>query len=105
MQDTPDISKIISLIMQNPSLIEQISALAKQGNDTAEDEASNEISVSETSTVPDKEKQTVSASTDSKSNHRHELLGALKPYLSESRRSAIDSMISISDILGMMRKQ
>ena len=103
MQETPDISKIVALIMQNPTLIEQISALAKSSS-AAEDVAPRtEEEASVTSSVEDE--STVRLSEPSSRSHRNELLCALKPYLSENRRAAVDSMMSISDILGMMRKR
>ena len=101
MQEAPDLSKIVSLIMQNPALIEQISALAKGEGDNKE---SVEAEVKDEVAAP--EAETISASIQgSQRSHRHELLGALKPYLSEQRRAAIDSMMSISDILDVMKKK
>ena len=99
MQDSPDLGKIVSLIMQNPDLIEQISALAKssQENNSTQNEVIEEVKAPE---AP------ASASLQgNRRSHRHELLGALKPYLSEQRRAAIDSMMSISDILDVMQKK
>ncbi len=101
MADTPDISKIISVIMENPQLIEEISALVK--SDKTESET-NTVPSDEIADAPAVEaSQDVTASRSS-GNTRRELLSAMKPYLSEQRRSAIDSMISISGILDMMKK-
>lgn len=99
MQSTPDLSKIVSLIMQNPELIEQISALAKGDNESVAEpeEESTEISVPTSTAEPQSER--------SMRAHRHELLTAMKPYLSESRRTAIDSMASILDIIDVMVKK
>ena len=97
MQDTPDLSKIVSLIMQNPELIEQISALVKSDTPTEEIKAAeSEQTVSTVSEVRD--------TPVGPRMHRQDLLLAMKPYLSENRRAAIDSMMSIADILDMMRK-
>ena len=38
-----------------------------------------------------------------KRSNRGRLLGSLKPYLSEKRASAIDTMISVADILDAMK--
>ena len=99
MQSTPDLSKIVSLIMQNPELIEQISSLAKGDNESTPEpeEETAEVSVSEKATEPQ--------ATRNMRAHRHELLSAMKPYLSESRRTAIDSMASILDIIDVMVKK
>lgn len=101
MQDTPDISKIVGLIMQNPSLIEEIASLAK--NESREAPADTSVAAEDTPVE-------VTASAEPERNtpsraHRHELLRAMKPYLSESRRNAIDSMSSILDVLDVMIKR
>lgn len=100
MADTPDLSKVISLIMQNPELVSQISSLLSQDTDGKKSEP-NEEAVSETSAVTEAPSPT---RENTPRQHRQELLHAMKPYLSENRRAAIDSMVSISGILDMMRK-
>ena len=88
-----DLSRIIDLIMANPNLIKEIQALAENGEgDGKEKEPVQEIPA----VSPEK--------TQSRSKRR-ELLCALKPYLSEERCRAVDQMLSISDILEMMRKK
>lgn len=104
-QESLDIGKVVSLIMENPQIIEQISGLMKQrdGSPATEEAKSEAIepsiteNVSATPTVP-----TYSVAGHPRGN-RAQLLGALKPYVSEERAKAIDSMISIADILDMMR--
>ena len=108
MQNTPDLSGIINLIMQNPSLIAEISALAKPKSDPSpEPEITESAQQKEEPTVkeePSEEKITVSSAPLMRT-HRHELLSAMKPYLSENRRSAIDSMASILDVIDVMIKK
>lgn len=104
-QENLDLGRVIGLIMENPALVEQISNLAKQSTadskepsavDTAEEKLPrNEV-------VEERVTPTYSPVSSQKSN-RAQLLGALKPYLSEERAKAIDSMISISEVLGMMK--
>ena len=99
MSDTPDIGKIISLIMENPALIEQISALAKSdklqnGNPTTIESEATEATTSAPANLPENR---------SRQEKRSRLLSAMKPYLSESRSKAIDSMIGIVGILDMMK--
>ena len=103
MENTPDISKIIGVIMQNPALISEIAALANQvpRSDAAEETEVSEVkeTVAEVSAPP-------AESAPRKRPHRKELLNAMKPYLSETRRGALDSVASIFDILDvMMRKE
>ena len=98
---TPDLSAIVNLIMQNPALIEQISALAKQKLDPEPIEADEK-----NDSVITEQKTTEEASTvPLMRSHRHELLSAMKPYLSENRRTAIDSMSSILDVIDVMMKK
>ena len=101
-QESLDIGKVVGLIMENPQIIEQISSLARQKDSSEPKKAEVEESsnVSETSAEPSK--PTYSPVGHSRGN-RAQLLGALKPYVSEERAKAIDSMISIADILDMMR--
>ncbi len=100
MAGTPDLGKIVQLIMENPGLIEEISKLASP--DTQSEPASEaprpaleEVKATETVTP-------ALPATQAKPN-RTELLGALKPYVSAERAKAIDSMISVAQILDMMK--
>ena len=90
-----DLSKIIDLIMANPNLIKEIQALADKGE--GESEGNEKEPVQEIPTVSPEKIQPKS--------RRRELLCALKPYLSEERCRAVDQMLSITDILDMMRKK
>ena len=93
-----DISKIIGRIMENPSLVEEIRALADDSG-TSKEAAKN----------PESQTEEVKASVASEPrphpSRRRELLCALKPYLSEERSRAVDQMLSITDILEMMRSK
>ena len=99
MQDTPDLSKIVNLIMQNPAIIEQISSLMKSEEEApAQQPDKTEASVSEEASV------SATPPTPSHRSNRRELLSAMKPYLSENRRSALDYMSSILEIIELMKK-
>lgn len=106
MADTPDLSKLVGLIMQNPELISQISALAKSEStqNIVADTDGSEV-VSESSASESRSESESTSTSGSIRSHRQELLHAMKPYLSEQRRAAIDSMISISEIIDMVRKK
>ena len=110
MSSAPDLSKIVEIIMQNPELISTISSLISKGSENADvtESSENDITVTQPSVteVEASIEPTVQPSVrNAKHYQRKDLLGALKPYLSENRRAAIDSMISISDILSLMRKE
>lgn len=105
-----DLSKIVNLIMENPKLIEEIKNL---GADKAQTE--EPASVTEDVPIPEKETaaeadnkvtyESVSSNLGANRIRRKDLLLALKPYVSEERGRAIDSMMSIADILDMMRSK
>lgn len=97
-QKNVDISKVINIIMENPALIEQISSLVKQ--DEVQNEEAQPVSSSE---KKEEVARPVSYTPPSDKANRTRLLGALKPYLSSERAKAIDSMISIAEVLDMMK--
>lgn len=97
----PDVSRIVSLIMENPKLIEEISALAK--SDGVKGDAP--VQKEETPTEVQEASVSIAPKPQGRSAPRAQLLCALKPYISKERAGAIDSMISISEILDMMRSR
>ncbi len=108
---TPDISKIVSLIMENPQLIEQISGLLKsEQRSESEKEATAVEAVAEELPKPDTETSAEASAVPtyteipSHKRNRSQLLCAFKPYVSSERAKAIDSMISIAEILDIMRR-
>lgn len=99
-----DLSRVVSLIMENPGLIEQISNLAKQKSDDSPitEEIPEIVAENKGEEAESVASQPSSPPPNGRTN-RAQLLGALKPYVSKERAKAIDSMISIADILDMMR--
>ncbi len=95
MSDTPDLGQVINLLMQNPAIIESIGSMIKNKTETtpAENESIEEVPTS----LPPR------AEPIKGHSNRSALLGVMKPYLRASRANAIDSMISILDILDKMR--
>ena len=93
MADTPDLSKIVGLIMEHPEIVGQISALLSPdgADETVKD--TSEVESTPTSTVP----------KPGRHSDRARLLGAMKPYLSESRARAVDTMITVTEILESMK--
>lgn len=105
MDKNTDISKIIGLIMENPDIIERIKSLA--GSDVS-------TVASVEAAAPPKEENAAEERTEEsvptyKPTARHdkkrrsELLCALKPYLSESRSKAIDTMLNIIEVIDLMK--
>lgn len=97
-----DLSKIVNLIMENPTLIEEIRSMAKKSDATEEKSL-----VAEENEVENKEAEPTIIKEEIKKAEgtpRKELLCALKPYVSSERAHAIDTMLSIIDILDMMKR-
>lgn len=99
MSDAPDISKIISLIMENPDLVKQISSLINNSQ-TAEETEAKEIQ--QVSLPADAPAAKMEAAPRHRKPERTQLLAAMKPYVRESRSKAIDTMVGILDILDVI---
>ena len=98
----PDLSKIVGLIMENPKLIEEIKSLSSKA-DTAMEAKPAEEEKTALSSIEHEEEVAASAPQNTSRIRRRELLSALKPYVSEGRGKALDSVMSIVDIIEMMR--
>ena len=102
---TPDLSKIVGLIMENPRLIEEIATLAKKDNAIETNDAIESPSQEEILQNQSEERTVLTTKVDNhRAKNRTELLSAFKPYLSTNRAKAIDSMISIANVLDAMRR-
>ena len=101
-----DLSKIVGRIMENPKLMEEIKAMVSEKESSAPEE--NGESAAETAAVSaiDEKSEAISEGTyaPKRDSRRTELLRALRPYLSEERGRAIESMITIADILTVIRE-
>ena len=95
-----DLSKVIGLIMENPKLIEEIAGLAKASSEPTPEPKSEETKPQISEAIQTQSQPTY-RHTDKSS--RAQLLGALKPFVSQERAKAIDSMITIADILDVMK--
>ena len=90
-----DISKVISIIMENPKLLDEIKSLAASDKieNTAAEELTEPTEVHIPTAIPEPQRR----------SKRTELLDALKPYISDERKKAIESFITIAEILEVMR--
>ncbi|MBE6635840.1 MAG: hypothetical protein E7617_06570 [Ruminococcaceae bacterium] len=118
MDGAPDISKIIGLIMENPDIIEKIRTLADGSGSNNEVSADTyekqEKDVTSTESVSKAEEITAVSASESKDilpksafkgdkKRRTALLCALKPYLSDERSRAIDTMLSVMEVIDLMK--
>lgn len=99
--DAPDIGSIVSMIMSNPGLVEQIAGMVKGGS-TNEPEPKVEANAD---IEPAVEREALPPIQSDKRVHRAMLANAMKPYLSENRQRAIDAMLSIADIIDITREK
>ena len=95
---TPDISRIIKLIMDNPKIIDEIGDMMKSDSKAPTEEAVTEASPKEAEAVA------IPTDVNPKSKNRRDLLYAMKPYLSEKRARAIDSMLSVAEVFTMLKR-
>ena len=99
-----DLSKIVNLIMENPKLIEEISNLAKNEKPTSP-EAEESISESNNNSAENIAAVDTYTTQKPRKSRRVELLGAMKPYLSDERAKALDSVLTIAEILDLMKER
>ena len=97
-----DLSKIVGLIMENPKLIEEIKSLSSKADSTEETKPA-EDETKDTINIASEEEGAAPPPQNINRIRRRELLAALKPYVSEGRGKALDSVMSIVDIIDMMR--
>ena len=104
MSSTPDIAKVVNLIMENPKLIEEISSMVNK-SETTQGESPGSAEKEETKESSEANDNSDTSSKDNSQSHknRSQLLAALKPYVSKQRAQAIDSMITIVNILDTMK--
>lgn len=101
-----DLSRIVNLIMENPALIEEIKGLANGGeNSGGEGDVAPKKDGEAEDGVGEVRQYSEAMTRESPRARRRELLCALKPYISEKRSQAIDSMLSIVEILDVMRSK
>lgn len=106
MDGAPDISKVVGVLMEHPDLMERITSLIGKGSE--DESAPSEIQPIEEATRIEENAQPTAASTsddEARRRNRARLLGAMKPYLSENRTRAIDTMIGIADALDILKRR
>lgn len=103
MSDTPDIGKIVSLIMSNPRLIEEISALAREDKSEAEEASVPEVRDDSVAAPVSSTYTPTSVAPVKKS--RAVLLDALRPYVSSERQQALDKIMTLADVFETVRRR
>lgn len=103
---TPDLAAVLQTIMSHPELVAQIAALTQNGGAPAPQERTEDVPMAEP--VREEPPATpVSAApevpTESPDKRRQRLFSALKPYLSQNRAKALDSMAAVAALLDGMK--
>ena len=114
MDGMADLSKILGIIMENPEIIEKIKAMAQTGEkDSLKTEATAEVIGDHTDktegTSESAETKTAEVSAAAlrarDKKRRHDLLCAIKPYVSSERGRAIDTMLSVVEVFEIMKER
>jgi hypothetical protein len=114
-----DLSKLVSVIMENPEIITAIKNLAQGAEKQSTDMEFNDNDIilksdseptsateEDTKSEPDEPSEpTVTYQRENlKNNRRATLMQALKPYVSKERAKAIDTMMSFAEVFKLMRE-
>ncbi len=90
-KSVPDLSEVVSKIMEKPGLVEKIAGLISEETESAPSPAeAAEVSV------------LAPADGGEEGRRRQKLLGALRPYLSPERARLLDSMSAVLDLMETM---
>lgn len=106
----PDLSKIVSIIMENPKLVEEIREMVSKSEESvssaeeSREEAEDTI-VAKATEVSSEATYKSAPQIISHTSRRNELLRAMQPYVSKERSKAIESMITIADLLLAFRQE
>lgn len=113
--EAPDLSRIVNMILANPKLVEEIAAMAKGEGEIPPPPAEESANASEEQEAESLEKSASAPQTAENAAElapppkrreretRDRLVAALKPYLSENRRKAVDSMLGLYDLLEVFK--
>ena len=109
MENSMDLSSVVSLIMKHPELIEQIAALAKGEEASASGGASVDgpVPTEPTTSTAFSQGKTLEGGEGgtrevSKSENRKRLFSAIRPFLSEERARTLSSVEAVVSILDSM---
>ena len=114
MDGMADLSKILGIIMENPEIIEKIKAMAQSGEKegiqtemTAETIAEHTDKIDGSSESAETKTAEVSAAAlrARGKKRRHDLLCAIKPYVSSERGRAIDTMLSVVEVFEILKER
>ncbi len=96
MADTKqqDLSALVSKILEHPELVAQITGLLAESTPSE----AQSTAIAETAVPPIEEIEAQISPGKSKQENRKKLLAALRPFLSERRRGALDSLETVATL-------
>lgn len=106
-----DISRIMELIAEHPEIIASIKSIAEgtgavENNRTEPPEDKTDAKETEGSAVTVSAEPEITDAVKGNGGHRekkrHDLLCAIKPYVSAHRGTAIDTVLSLLDIINLL---
>ena len=112
MDGMADISKILGIIMENPDIIETIKNLASKTDEKipescaiskAECTEKENSGCTKNEVCSDAEAPKCSERDTNAKKRRKDLLCAIKPYVSKERGKAIDTMLSVVDVIDIVK--
>ena len=109
MDGMADISRILGIIMENPEIIDKIRQMAQTDEnsdsetETAASPAPTEAKLPENGAAETDSVKTSAAPKEYDKKRRHDLLCAIKPYVSPQRSRAIDTMLSVVEVFEIMK--
>ena len=106
MGENQDISKIIGIIMENPDIIAKIRSLAAgEGNDSSSEVCESTFKAAEEKPSVSNDSSCRAQSSAEANKRRRALLNALKPYVKCERAKTIDTMLTVIDVIDVMKER
>ena len=91
-----ELNKIVSMIMENPELVEKIKAMGAAAN-ASQAEPREELTKSESAEAP--------SYTPQHRSKRYELLHSLESFLSPDRKKSLETMMTIAEVLDSVKRK
>ena len=105
MSESLDLSRVVSLIMQNPELISKISELASTPSSEQSEAEEEALPLSDEPTALQSEPVALPVREESRHDRRSKLLSAMKPYLSAERSRTIDTMLTVIEMVDSIKRR
>lgn len=105
MSESLDLSRVVSLIMQNPELISKISELASTGSSEQSEAEEEALPLSDEPIAEQSEPVSLPVREESRHDRRSKLLSAMKPYLSAERSRTIDTMLTVIEMVDSIKRR